>query len=154
MNSPTKRMLLATDGSASSKKAEAEAALIAVGMGYSEVVVVTVVNPPLTVVEALTCYQVNPFIPPAGSDECSAAERHLAEAVARVRAAVSGIPVNSKLLHDLSPARAICEEARVGHYALIVIGSRGLGAFGTMALGSVSSGVLHNAEVPVLVVKG
>lgn len=154
MNSPMKRMLLATDGSASSRKAEVEAAAMALGMGYSEVMVVTAVNPPLTVVEALTCYQMNPFIPPAGADECSAAERHLAEAVARVRAAIPGIPVNSKLLHDLSPARAICEEAHTGDYALIVIGSRGLGAFGTMALGSVSSGVLHNAKVPVLVVKG
>ncbi len=154
VDSTTKKVLLATDGSKPAKKAELEAAGMAVGMGYDEVVAVTVVNTPLTEVEALTCYQMNPFIPPAGADECAAAERHLAEALIRVRAAAPGVTVSSKLLHDLSPARAICEEARVGGYALIVIGSRGLGAFGTLALGSVSSGVIHNAEIPVLVVKG
>lgn len=154
VDSMTKKLLVATDGSGPAKKAELEAAALAVGMGYDEVVAVTVVNTPLTEVDALTCYQINPFIPPAGADECAAAERHLAEAVSRVQAAAPGVSVNSKLLHDLSPARAICEEARGGGYALIVIGSRGLGAFGTLALGSVSNGIIHNAEAPVLVVKG
>jgi nucleotide-binding universal stress UspA family protein len=154
VDSAAKRLLLASDGSEPAKMAGVEAAALAIGMGYDEVVVVTVVNPPLTEVDAVACYQANPFIPAAGVDECAAAERHLAEAVTRVQAGAPGIFVRSKLLHDLSPVRAICEEAHTGGYALIVIGSRGLGTFGTLALGSVSSGVIHNAEMPVLVVRG
>lgn len=154
VDSMTKKLLVATDGSELAKKAELEAGALAVGMGYGEVVAVTVVNTPLTEVEALACYQMNPFIPPAGVNECAAAERHLAEVVSRVQAAAPGVAVSFKLLHDLSPARAICEEARAGGYSLIVIGSRGLGAFGALALGSVSNGVIHNAEIPVFVVKG
>ncbi len=37
---------------------------------------------------------------------------------------------------------------------LIVIGSRGRGAFATALLGSISRGVLHEARRPVLVVRG
>jgi len=37
---------------------------------------------------------------------------------------------------------------------LIVIGSRGLGTIGRIALGSVSEGIVHNADCPVLVLRG
>ena len=35
---------------------------------------------------------------------------------------------------------------------MIVVGSRGRGAIASTVLGSVSSGLVHNADVPVLVV--
>ena len=37
---------------------------------------------------------------------------------------------------------------------LVVIGSRGLGTVGRIALGSVSEGIVHNADCPVLVLRG
>lgn len=37
---------------------------------------------------------------------------------------------------------------------LVVLGSRGLGTVGRIALGSVSEGVVHNADCPVLVLRG
>ena len=40
-----------------------------------------------------------------------------------------------------------------GGYDLIVIGSRGLGGFKKLLLGSVSSGILQRSTVPVLVVR-
>jgi nucleotide-binding universal stress UspA family protein len=48
--------------------------------------------------------------------------------------------------------RAICQLAMERHAAAVVVGSRGLSGLGGALLGSVSSGVLHHADRPVLVV--
>ena len=48
--------------------------------------------------------------------------------------------------------RAICELAVERHAAAVVVGSRGLSGLGGALLGSVSSGVLHHADRPALVV--
>ena len=53
---------------------------------------------------------------------------------------------------DTSPAEAIAKYAATHGADLIVMGRRGLGALRGM-LGSVSYGVLHSAEMPVLTVK-
>lgn len=51
------------------------------------------------------------------------------------------------------PAREICLLAKHEPYDLIVMGSRGLGTFGELVLGSVSHKVLHHAPCPVLIVR-
>jgi nucleotide-binding universal stress UspA family protein len=48
--------------------------------------------------------------------------------------------------------RAVAAAARAHGAAVIAVGSRGLGAARSALLGSVSSGLVHNAELPVLVV--
>jgi nucleotide-binding universal stress UspA family protein len=48
--------------------------------------------------------------------------------------------------------RAICQLAVERHAAAVVVGSRGRSALGDALLGSVSSGVLHHADRPVLIV--
>jgi nucleotide-binding universal stress UspA family protein len=48
--------------------------------------------------------------------------------------------------------RAICDLALERHAVAVVVGSRGLSGLGGALLGSVSSGVLHHANRPVLVV--
>lgn len=47
----------------------------------------------------------------------------------------------------------ICELAKVDHYDLIVMGSKGHGIVSSVLLGSVSAKVLHHAHCPVLVVR-
>jgi nucleotide-binding universal stress UspA family protein len=50
-------------------------------------------------------------------------------------------------------AHEILERLREGRHDLLVMGTRGLGRVGSALLGSVSQAVLHEAEVPVLVVR-
>lgn len=52
-----------------------------------------------------------------------------------------------------NPADEILKEAKEGDYDLIVMGSRGQGAFSKALLGSVSKKVLNHAEKNVLIVK-
>jgi nucleotide-binding universal stress UspA family protein len=51
------------------------------------------------------------------------------------------------------PAAQIIKLAKDGNYQLIIIGSRGLGPFKELMLGSVSHRVSHLAPCPVLIVK-
>ena len=50
--------------------------------------------------------------------------------------------------------RAVATAARAHNASVIAMGTRGLGAARSALLGSVSSGLVHNAELPVLVVPG
>lgn len=51
------------------------------------------------------------------------------------------------------PAQTICSIAKESGYDLIVMGSRGLGRFSEVILGSVSHKVSQHAPCPVLIVK-
>jgi nucleotide-binding universal stress UspA family protein len=51
-------------------------------------------------------------------------------------------------------AAEILKRLREGRHDLLVMGTRGLGRVSSALLGSVSQAVLHEAEVPVLVVRG
>jgi nucleotide-binding universal stress UspA family protein len=61
-------------------------------------------------------------------------------------------PSKTFVLADLSPSGAILNHAKENGCDLIVMGSRGLGGL-RLFLGSVSYGVVQEAEIPVLIIK-
>ncbi len=64
-----------------------------------------------------------------------------------------GGTVTESYLEEGRPADVIFDAGERAGVDLIVVGSRGLGAFRRIALGSVSEEVAHHAHVPVLVVR-
>ncbi len=64
----------------------------------------------------------------------------------------SGIAIDT-VIAEGDPASNITGYAHKENFDIIVIGSRGLGRFKEVVLGSVSSKVLHHAKCSVLVVK-
>lgn len=52
-----------------------------------------------------------------------------------------------------SPAEGILAQLGSGRHDLVMMGSRGRGPLGSMILGSVSSNVLHQSPVPVMIVR-
>jgi len=63
----------------------------------------------------------------------------------------SGIPYEAKLLVGL-PKEEICQAAKDLQVRYIVMGSRGYSTFVGTVLGSVSQGVLYQADCPVMIV--
>ncbi|MFY1694810.1 MULTISPECIES: universal stress protein [unclassified Solwaraspora] len=77
-------------------------------------------------------------------------ERMLAETAAQLRAQWPGLMVETRQV-AAGGAPTLIEESR--HAELVVVGSRGLGGFTGLLLGSVSSQVAGHAHCPVLVVR-
>jgi nucleotide-binding universal stress UspA family protein len=77
----------------------------------------------------------------------SAAEKCLEEA----GAAESGVEVKTVVTQG-QPAVVLCDAARDSNADLLVVGSRGLGGFRGLLLGSVSQQCAHHAPCPVVIV--
>jgi nucleotide-binding universal stress UspA family protein len=63
-----------------------------------------------------------------------------------------GVAATSDILEG-PPAEAILRVAEAEEFDVIVMGSRGLGQFEGLLMGSVSDRVLHHAHIPVMVVR-
>ena len=79
----------------------------------------------------------------------AAAQDVLDKSLAEVGAADCGVPVTAELGQGQA-ADVLCHEAEGAE--LLVVGSRGLGGFRGLLLGSVSQQVSHHAPCPVVVV--
>jgi nucleotide-binding universal stress UspA family protein len=80
-------------------------------------------------------------------------ERQAQSIVDRAEALVpEGVPV-STVVRRGAAAKAILERVEAGEHDLVMMGSRGLGAAGSLLLGSVSRAVLAHSPVPVLVAR-
>lgn len=67
-------------------------------------------------------------------------------------AAKKGICLNTKLLQG-NAGSTILDFCENGKFDVIVMGSRGMGKFKELVLGSVSSKVVHHASCPVMIIR-
>jgi len=139
-----KKILVATDGSKYSQKALFKAKQIATDMG-SEVTVVSVV----TLYDNI--YSHNQAI----KSELGRAEMERSKNVLKEAEEIfSDFKGKFTTIYKTGDVvDQIIKLAEEGDYDLLIMGSRGLGAFSRTLLGSVSDKVIHHVKVSVLVVK-
>jgi nucleotide-binding universal stress UspA family protein len=138
-----KEIVVATDGSPGATLAVEEGVWIAKQLG-AKVVLVAVAKPAL------------PFLGEPYYQLALSAE--LRRARAAVEAAVPlaeerRVPHEEEVVEG-NPAEAVLETARARGADLIVVGSRGRGGVASGLLGSVSTEIVHRADLPVLVARG
>lgn len=139
---PTRRVLVAVDGSASALRALKFAALRAVASANLQLVVLLVQEtiPRFTRV-------------PSGL-VAEHRERVAEEALGPAKAIIAKLGVEAEFHSRIGePAATIVRVAHQRHCAEIVMGKRGLGRVSALLLGSVSREVVHLSDLPVTVVK-
>jgi nucleotide-binding universal stress UspA family protein len=138
---PTERIVVGFDGSRSARLAVRWAVLEA-SLRMATVDVVHAWTLPTLTGRALTPKRIVRAVTDAADELLAAALDGVQDAVGDTL--VRPVPLEGR------PARTLVEEA--GDADLVVVGSRGHGAFGRLALGSVSSQVLTHASCTVVVV--
>ncbi|RRQ76826.1 universal stress protein UspA [Streptomyces griseofuscus] len=111
-------------------------------------------------VEAVIAWDVPQFhgalgwMPPSSSDEAALEGRAQSEVTSAVEEAVAAHPAVqvSTVARYGTPAGVLLEASRDA--ALLVVGSRGLGGFKGLLLGSVAQHCVQHARCPVLVLRG
>jgi len=144
------KLLLAVDGSSFS-----DAAVEEVGTRpwppNSEVIVITAAELPMIV--GLEPWAAAPIyfeeMEGAVRDSAKAA---LQKAVSKLKSMKTALAITSEVIQG-PPREVIVDEAEKRGVDLIVMGSRGLGAWSRLLLGSVSNAVVHHAKCSVEVVR-
>jgi nucleotide-binding universal stress UspA family protein len=137
-----KRILVATDGSATAQAAMAWAADLAAPLG-AEVVVISVID-----IAAL--YPGALYLPVSEEQMRERLDKELNDAWTE-RMRDRGVPFRT-LLGEGNPAAVIVKTAVAEKADLIVMGSRGHGGFTELLIGSVAHHVTHHARTPVVIV--
>jgi nucleotide-binding universal stress UspA family protein len=140
-----KPVMLATDGSPTAETATNTAIDLA-KMLDTELVIVTVWTIPYTAT-GLAPAPVNGELAKLGEEE---AQKLVLDTAARAEEA--GVETRAVVLRGL-PVEEICIAAARYEPRFLVIGSHGWGVVKRAVFGSVSTGVLHRARCPVLVVR-
>lgn len=136
-----KNILVPLDGSKNSFKALTKSIYLAKKCGAS-----------ITVLYVLRVAYDNPDLVyvPQTQNELKKVEKFLATAKSQVTKNSIGFKKKILFGHE---AKRIIDFAKKQKFDLIVMGARGRGLIKQMLLGSVSSAVVHNSKVPVLIVK-
>lgn len=136
------KIVVAYDGSKQSRKALDWAVTVAGKFG-AEVIAVTVVKPPEF---SPTISEIDEFFVDA--------ERHYAPMLEEVRkfGAENGVRTRTEILRG-HPAESIVKYAYETGADVIFTGTRGMGGFKNLVIGSVAQKVVSYSKVPVLVVK-
>jgi nucleotide-binding universal stress UspA family protein len=147
--SNTRPILFATDGSPSAAEAQKEAFELAQRL-EAPLLVVSVAHPAVPAI-GYAGYGYSNVVA-----ELTKAERHRVEKLLGTIAATAcaaQVPC-STIVADGFPVEQICRIAGDHDAQLIVVGSHGWGAARRLFSGSVSTGLVHSAPCPVLVVRG
>ncbi len=154
-----KNILVAVDGSESSKRA----AHVALGLAEklrAQLIVLHAISPPTSYYRSNFPVPVGMAPPPPSQKEIEAYYAYARRvALGIVGDTVSeakkvGTNVKTELPEGVSSVvETIINHAAKEHVDLIIVGTRGLGGFKKMLIGSVSSGVISHANCPVLVVR-
>jgi nucleotide-binding universal stress UspA family protein len=133
-------ILVAWDGSSHARRALEEAVDIARSQG-ARLTLLTVATPARR--------WMGTYAVPVSADDLSLeAERIVAEGEALIPA---DVPYSTRTAEG-HPGKELLARTTAARHDLIVMGSRGRGAFRSAVLGSVSHYILNHADVPVLIV--
>jgi nucleotide-binding universal stress UspA family protein len=141
-----KPLMLATDGSPTAEKATETAIELAKALD-TELVVVTVWEIPYTTV-GLAPAPVAGDLAKLSEDDARAIATNAA-----ARAEEAGVETQTVVLRGIT-VQEICAAVERFDPRLVVVGSHGWGVVRRALFGSVSTGVLHHAACPVLVIRG
>jgi nucleotide-binding universal stress UspA family protein len=140
-----KPIMLATDGSPTAEKATESAIELAQKLD-TELIVVSVWEIPYTTVGLAPA-------PVAGDlAQLSENDARKVAADAAARAEEAGVETRTVVVRGIT-VREICAAAEKFEPRFLVIGSHGWGVVRRALFGSVSTGVLHHAKCPVVVVR-
>jgi len=147
--SATRPILFATDGSPSAEEAQREAFDLARRLD-APLLVVSVAHATLPAVGYAGYGYANVV-----AELTEAEHRRVKELLGKLAATAcaAGLPCTT-VFADGFPVEEICSIAAEHDAQLIVVGSHGWGAARRLLSGSVSTGLVHSATCPVLVVRG
>ena len=144
------KILLAVDGSPHSDEA-IEEVLRRPWPPQSEVKIITAAEIPMPV--GMEPWVVSPdYFEEMDKSVRKAAQVVLDSALAKLKIEDKALKISSEIIQG-SPRQVIVDEAESWGADLIVMGSRGLGAWNRLLLGSVSSAVVHHAKCSVEIVR-
>lgn len=154
-----KKILVALDGSESSQKA-AQAALELAEKLKADLTVLHAITPPTTYYHSTLASPMGMSLPAPSQHEIDAYYAYAKKVATSIVGDVEangkklGIHVRTETPEAVSSVvETILNHASKENVDLIVVGTRGLGGFKKLLLGSVSTGVVSHAHCPVLVVR-
>src|SRR5437899_9386591 len=154
-----KKILVAQDGSESAQKA-AQAALELAEKLKADLVVLHAISSPTSYYHSTIAAPTGMSLPAPSQHEINAYYAYARKVALGIvgetesKAKKQGIHVKTEIPEAVSSiVETIVNHASKENVDLIVVGTRGLGGFKKMLLGSVSSGIVSHAHCPVLVVR-
>lgn len=144
MTGVASKILVPVDGSENSFRAFERALELAKGNGAQVTAVLVIEEPPTVYVESQKL--LDQLLENFRKESAKVLDKYEEDAEKQ------GLKVETAVMEG-DPASNILGYAEKGGFDMIVMGSRGLGKFRGMVLGSTSRKVLQNAKCPVLIVK-